>query len=112
MKHSTIPTLALLGVATAFSVSVTAEEPTIRIDIHRMDLTNRDSVNRLYAQNQSSARKVCSDATSSSDTDPIGAFNHCYVATLAIAVKSAGVPLLSSMHAESSQAKPVRQAKK
>jgi UrcA family protein len=112
MKHPMTQALAVLGLATALSAAATAREPSIRIDTHRMDVTNRDSMSRLYAQIQSSARKVCVDATSSSDSDPIGAFDQCYAATVAIAVRSAGVPLLTSLHGEASRAKPLRQARK
>ena len=72
--------------------------PSIRIDTHRMDLTNRDTAARLYLRIQSSARKLCRDSISSSTSAPLRFYERCYKATVDDAVRSTRAPLLTALH--------------
>lgn len=120
MNRTLTRTLALLSLAVvcagvdAQAVAATPDaggEPGVRIDTHRLDLASPDAVKRLYVRIQSSARKVCRDSTSSSDTAPLRHFERCYNATVEHAVQSVRAPLLTSLHQQATRTGIVAQAK-
>lgn len=120
MKLATIRFPALIGFAVASALcaapALAAQadprgEPSLRIDTHRIDLTQRQSVARLYVELQKGARKVCRDASSSSDRGPLSSFERCYALTLDKAVQDAHAPLLMAVHQENTRRALLGQAK-
>lgn len=116
--NQSLAVLSLVAACAMASMQVVAApsgsrgEPSIRIDTHRLDLTKRDTVARLYARIQSDARKVCRDSRSSSDSKPLSSFERCYNATVENAVQSVHVPLLTAVHQEATRTSIVAEAKK
>jgi UrcA family protein len=102
---------ACATVPASASASETGGEPSIRINLHKLHLRGQDSMPQLYVRLQQSARKVCRDATSSSDSTPLSTFKQCYSATLDKAVQSARVPELTALHQERTGSRLLGQAK-
>ncbi|HKE44859.1 MAG TPA: UrcA family protein [Steroidobacteraceae bacterium] len=113
MNATIIKSLFTLTLAASFaSLAANAGEPitddnaSIKVSYERLDFTKPDAVADLYKRIQTSARRVCNDASSPWDASREETFKRCYSATLDKAVAQVNRPQLTALH--QGKAQPVR----
>ncbi|HZF26060.1 MAG TPA: UrcA family protein [Steroidobacteraceae bacterium] len=112
MIIKSVATLAFAASVAGISSQAAAGEPSpldnpsVKVRFEHLDFTKPDAVADLYRRIQTSAQRVCRDASSPWDASREETFKRCYSATVDKAVSQVNRPQLTALHQGKEQ--PVR----